>query len=91
MQTRMLRRLALAAAATLALASPALALSLDAQKIVDLVKKENPVLKPVCSDQDKLRTSVTEATTSLYKQGQISGNPKSAGQEAGKYLYENCA
>jgi hypothetical protein len=91
MQTRLLRRLVLAAAATAALAAPAYALSSDAQKIVDLVKKENPVLKPVCSDQDKLRTAITEATTSLYKQGQISGNPKSAGQEAGKYLYQNCA
>lgn len=91
MQGPLIRRLALAAAATAALAVPAFALSADAQKVVDLVKKENPVLKPVCSDQDKLRTAVTEATTSLYKEGQIAGNPKSAGQEAGKYLYENCA
>jgi hypothetical protein len=90
MQTLLLRRLVLAAAATAALAVPAYALSSDAQKIVDLVKKENPVLKPVCSDQSKLRSAITEATTSLYKEGALSGNPKEAGQEAGKYLYENC-
>jgi len=91
MPIRILRRLALAAAATAVLAVPAYALSADAQKVVDLVKKENPVLKPVCSDQDKLRTAVTEATTSLYKQGAFTGNPKAAGQEAGKYLYQNCS
>jgi hypothetical protein len=91
MQTRLFRRLVLAAAATTMLAAPAMALSSDAQKIVDLVKKENPVLKPVCSDQSKLKTAVTEATTSLYEKGQLSGNPKEAGQEAGKYLYQNCS
>jgi len=91
MSLRLARDFTLAAAVTLSLAVPAFALSSDAQKIVDLVKKENPVLKPVCSDQSKLKTAVTEATTSLYKQGQIAGNPKSAGQEAGKYLYQNCS
>jgi hypothetical protein len=90
MQSRILR-VALAAAATAMLAVPAHALSSDAQKIVDLVKKENPVLKPVCSDQSKLKTAVTQATTSLYEKGELSGNPKSAGQEAGKYLYQNCS
>jgi hypothetical protein len=91
MPIRIFRCLALATAATAALAVPAYALSADAQKVVDLVKKENPVLKPVCSDQAKLRTAITEATTSLYKQGALSGNPKAAGQEAGKYLYQNCS
>jgi hypothetical protein len=91
MLIRILRRLALAAAATALLAVPAYALSADAQKVVDLVKKNNPVLKPVCSDQDKLRSAVSDATMSLYKQGAFSGNPKAAGQEAGKYLYQNCS
>ena len=91
MSVRLARGLALAAAVTVAFAVPAFALSSDAQKIVDLVKKENPTLKPICSDQSKLKTAVTAATTSLYQQGQISGNPKSAGQEAGKYLYLNCS
>lgn len=91
MPTRIFRRLALATASIAILAAPAYALSSDAQKVVDLVKKENPVLKPICSDQDKLRTAITEATTSLYKQGALTGNPKEAGQEAGKYLYQNCS
>jgi hypothetical protein len=83
-------RLALAAVALMALAGPVFALSADAQKVVDQVKKANPNLHPVCSDQAKLKSAVTEATKTLYEAKALSGDPHAAGEEAGKYLYTNC-
>ena len=69
---------------------PAAALSADAQKIVDLVRKSNPDLHPVCSNRGKLKAAVTEATTLLAEAKQLLGNPQAGGQEAGRYLYANC-
>ena len=74
----------------MATSSPALALSADAQKIVDQVVATIPDLKPVCSDRKKLRTAVSDATKTLAKGKKLEGEPKPAAQEAGKYLFTNC-
>jgi hypothetical protein len=89
------KRAAMLAALTgfvlLCAAGPAAALSSDAQLIVDGVKAANPTLKPVCSDRGKLTTAVTAVTTNLAKAGKIAGDPRAAGQEAGRYLYFHCS
>lgn len=88
---RSARLAALAGIALLCAAGPAAALSADAQQIVDGVKAANPALKPVCSDRGKLTTAVTAVVTDLAKAGKIAGDPRAAGQEAGRYLYFHCS
>jgi hypothetical protein len=81
--------------AVLALGSgPALALSSDAQAIVDQVKATTPNLKPVCSDRGALTKAVTAATISLAEGKKINPDKAAAtaaGQEAGRYLYFHCS
>ncbi|WP_421723411.1 hypothetical protein [Bauldia sp.] len=62
----------------------------DAQKIVAQVEKENPDIQPVCSSMKELRAAVTQATTELAKAGDLTEDPHTAGEEAGKFLFENC-
>jgi hypothetical protein len=72
---------------------PALALSSDAQAIVDQVKATTPNLKPVCSDRGALTKAVTAATISLAEAKKINpdkATATAAGQEAGRYLYFHC-
>ena len=71
----------------------ALALSADAQAIVDRVKATTPNLHPVCSDRGKLTEVVTAATIALAEAKKINGDhavARAAGQEAGRYLYFHC-
>ena len=68
----------------MAASSPAFALSADAQKIVDQVVATIPDVKPVCSDRKKLRTAVSDATKTLVKGKQLSGEPKPAAQDSRK-------
>lgn len=73
--------------------APALALSSDAQAIVDRVKATTPNLHPVCSDRGKLTQVVTAATIALAEAKKINGDhtvARAAGQEAGRYLYFHC-
>jgi len=73
--------------------APALALSSDAQAIVDRVKATTPNLHPVCSDRAKLTQVVTAATIALAEAKKINGDhtvARAAGQEAGRYLYFHC-
>lgn len=73
--------------------APALALSADAQTIVDRLKATIPDLKPVCSDRGKLTAAVTSATIALAEAKKINGDhavARKAGQEAGYYLYFHC-
>ncbi|MCX5481591.1 hypothetical protein OSH08_21515 [Kaistia geumhonensis] len=84
---------ALAAAVVLAGIAPAMALSQDAQTIVDRLKTTIPDLKPVCSDRDKLTAAVTSATIALATAKKINGDhdvARKAGTEAGYYLYFHC-
>lgn len=84
---------ALAAALLVAGLTPALALSQDAQTIVDRLKATIPDLKPVCSDRDKLTAAVTSATIALATAKKINGDhavARKAGTEAGYYLYFHC-
>ncbi|BCP54191.1 hypothetical protein K32_28080 [Kaistia sp. 32K] len=72
----------------------ALALSNDAQAIVDRVKATTPNLKPVCSDRGQLTKVVTAATIALAEAKKINGDhavARAAGQEAGRYLYFHCS
>ncbi|WP_156831054.1 hypothetical protein [Kaistia granuli] len=72
----------------------ALALSADAQTIVDQVKATTPNLKPVCSDRGQLTKAVTAATIALAEAKKINGDhavARAAGQEAGRYLYLHCS
>ena len=76
-----------------ATASPAFALSDDAQSIVDRLKATIPDLKPVCSDRTKLTAAVTAATIALAEAKKINGDhaiARKAGTEAGYYLYFHC-
>jgi len=71
----------------------ALALSNDAQAIVDKVKASTPNLHPVCSDRGKLTDAVTAATIALAEAKKINGDhtvARAAGEEAGRYLYFHC-
>jgi hypothetical protein len=73
--------------------SPAIALSADAQRIVDRVTATTQKLRPVCSDRAKLTTVVTDVTIALAKAKQIATDPptaRAAGMEAGRYLYFHC-
>lgn len=84
---------ALAAALLVAGLTPALALSEDAQTIVDRLKATIPDLKPVCSDRDKLTAAVTSATIALATAKKINSDrevARKAGTEAGYYLYFHC-
>ena len=93
---RFMRRLslpALTAALLVAGLTPALALSQDAQTIVDRLKATIPDMKPVCSDRDKLTAAVTSATIALATAKKINGDhavARKAGTEAGYYLYFHC-
>jgi hypothetical protein len=85
-------------AAVLALSAfgggPALALSQDAQAIVDRVKATTPDLKPVCKDRNALTLAVTSATMALAEARKITPDKASAtaaGREAGRYLYLHCS
>ncbi len=72
---------------------PALALSSDAQAIVDRVKATTPDLHPVCSDRGALTKAVTAATIALAEAKKINSDratARAAGQEAGRYLYLHC-
>lgn len=72
----------------------ALALSQDAQAIVDRVRATTPDLKPVCSDRGELTKVVTAATIALAEAKKINGDhamARAAGQEAGRYLYFHCS
>lgn len=83
-----------AALGLLVSAAPAMALSADAQKIIDRVKADTPDLKPVCSDRGKLTTAVTSAVIALATAGQITSDKTQArviGTEAGRYLYFHCS
>jgi hypothetical protein len=74
--------------------APALALSSDAQTIVDQVKASTPNLKPVCSDRGALTKAVTAATMSLAEAKKINPDKAAAtaaGEEAGRYLYFHCS
>ena len=74
--------------------SPALALSSDAQAIVDQVRATTPNLKPVCSDRGALTKAVRAATISLAEAKKINpdkARATAAGQEAGRYLYFHCS
>lgn len=85
--------LAGAALGLLGALAPALALSSDAQAIVDRVKATTPNLHPVCSDRGKLTQVVTAATIALAEAKKINGDhavARAAGQEAGRYLYFHC-
>jgi len=73
---------------------PALALSSDAQAIVEQVRATTPNLKPVCSDRGALTKAVTAATIALAEAKKINSDKASAtaaGQEAGRYLYFHCS
>lgn len=84
-------RAMLALTLSVGVAGPVFALSADAQKVLDQVKKNTPNLASICSDRDKLKTAVTSATAALYKEQALSGDPRAAGQEAGRYLYMHCS
>lgn len=89
MRLTLVAGLAVVAATGVAVASVS-DLSADAQKIVVQVEKENPDIHPVCSSVGKLKAAVTQATTELAKENALTEDPHAAGEEAGKYLYENC-
>ncbi len=74
-------------------ATPAFALSADAQAIVNRLQATIPDLKPVCSDRTKLTAAVTAATIALAEAKKINGDhdiARKAGTEAGYYLYFHC-
>ena len=73
------------------MAAPALALSVDAEKIISYIAKTTPPpdLQSVCFDTSKLRSTVLDATTLLAKDEEIRNGPV-AGREAGMYIYFHC-
>ena len=80
-----------AAVCVSAMAAPALALSVDAEKIITYIAKNTPEpdLQSVCFDTGKLRSTVLDATTLLAKEKEIK-NPPVSGREAGMYIFFHC-
>jgi hypothetical protein len=67
------------------------ALGADSQLIVNKVTGNKPTDTAVCAQgHDGLKSSITDATKSLYFAGSLKGDPREAGTAAGDYLKTLC-
>lgn len=87
-----MNRLATAlAAASLLLGLPLAHANTDVEAVVAAVKKANPDLRSLCQQgPDGIRKAVTEAATGLAMAGKLSGDPQSAGKDAGQQIGKEC-
>jgi len=84
----------LLAAVVAALATPAVAQEgppYDVDGVVALVKKANPDFRGFCmSGPGNIRKVVTETVIDLAQKGQLKGDPRAVGEEAGAKLGQQC-
>ena len=67
------------------------ALSADAQLIVNKVTDNKPEDTTACAQgPDGLKSSITDATKSLYFANSLKGDPREAGTSAGAYMKALC-
>jgi hypothetical protein len=67
------------------------ALDGDAQQVVNKVTGDKPSDTTVCAQgPDGLKSSITDATKSLYFAGSLKGDPHKAGTDAGGYMKALC-
>ncbi len=88
-------RSALAAALASSLASTAAVAQegppYDADAVVVIVMKANPDFRGFCmSGPGNIRKVVTETVIDLAQKGQIKGEPRSVGEEAGGKITQQC-